>query len=144
VTYNYSEGHWSIGLLDRTAGTDRNVFLKPLMVGTDGKIYEHEIGFVSDRPVFAESGPVQIATGEQIMAARELIPDELTQGDARVSFATKFYPNAVEYDHGPYSLANPTSVRFTARQVKMKVEQVLPSNWRVGVMRLDLVAGGKR
>jgi hypothetical protein len=144
VTYNYRENHWSIGALDRTAGTDRNVFLQPLMVGTDGKIYEHEIGFVSDRPVFAETGPVQIAAGDQIMAARELIPDELTQGDAQVSFATKFYPNAVEYDHGPYSLANPTSVRFTARQVKMKVEQVRPTSWRVGVMRLDLVAGGRR
>ena len=144
VVYNYRENHWAIGVLARTAGTDRNVFLQPMMVGTDGYIYEHEIGFVSGTSVFAESGPVQIGAGDNIMAARELIPDELTQGDAQVSFATKFYPNAVEYDHGPYSLHNPSSVRFTARQVKMKVEQVRPTNWRVGTMRLDVVSGGRR
>jgi hypothetical protein len=144
VTFNYRENHWAIGKLDRTAGTDRNVFQQPLMIGTDGKIYEHEVGFVSDASVYAESGPVQIGSGEQIMSARELIPDEATQGDVQVSFATKFYPNATEYDHGPYSMANPSSVRFTARQVKMKIEQVNPTNWRVGNMRLDIVPGGRR
>ena len=144
VTFNYRENHWAIGKLDRTAGTDRNVFQQPLMIGTDGKIYEHEVGFVSEASVYAESGPVQIGSGEQIMSARELIPDEMTQGDVQVSFATKFYPNATEYDHGPYSMANPSSVRFTARQVKMKIEQVNPTNWRVGNMRLDIVPGGRR
>jgi hypothetical protein len=115
------------------------------MVGTDGYLYEHEVGTSHDSSVlFAESGPVQIGNGDNIMAVKELIPDELTQGDVRVSFATKFYPNATEYDYGPYSMANPTSVRFTARQIKMKIEQVQPSSWRVGIMRIDAVAGGRR
>jgi len=145
VTFNYRENHWAIGKIARTAGTDRNVFQQPLMVGTDGYLYEHEVGTSHDSSVlFAESGPVQIGNGDNIMAVKELIPDELTQGDVRVSFATKFYPNATEYDFGPYSMANPTSVRFTARQIKMKIEQVQPSNWRVGVMRIDAVAGGRR
>lgn len=145
VVFNYRENHWAIGRIARTAGTDSSVFQQPLMIGADGKIYEHEVGVLQDgQTPFAESGPVQIGVGDNIMAARELIPDEMTQGDAQVSFATKFYPNAVEYDHGPYSLANPTSVRFTARQVKVKVEQVRPTNWRVGTMRLDVVSGGRR
>ena len=145
VTFNYRENHWAIGKVARTAGTDRNVFQQPLIVGTDGYVYEHEVGVShSGASVYAESGPVQIGNGDNIMAARELIPDELSQGAVQVSFATKFYPNATEYDHGPYSTANPTSVRFTARQVKMKVEQAQQTNWRVGIMRLDAVAGGRR
>ena len=145
VVFNYRENHWSIGQITRTAGTDRNVFQQPLMIGTDGKIYEHEVGVLhGDATPFAESGPVQIGNGDNIMSARELIPDELTQGDVQVSFATKFYPQATEYDHGPYSLSSPTSVRFTARQVKMKVEQTEQTGWRVGQMRLDVVSGGRR
>jgi hypothetical protein len=145
VSYNYRENHWAIGMLARTAGTDRNVFQQPMMVGTDGFVYEHEVGVQHDQAsIYAESGPVQLGVGDNIMAARELIPDELTQGDVQVSFATKFYPNATEYDFGPYSLNSPTSIRFTARQVKMKVEQTEQTNWRVGVMRIDAVPGGRR
>ena len=145
VTFNYRENHWAIGKVARTAGTDRNVFQQPFMVGADGYVYEHEVGVAhGGASIYAESGPVQIGNGDNIMAARELIPDELSQGAVQVSFATKFYPNATEYDHGPYSTANPTSVRFTARQVKMKVEQAQQTNWRVGIMRLDAVAGGRR
>jgi len=145
VTFNYRENHWAIGKVARTAGTDRNVFQQPLIVGTDGYVYEHEVGVAhGGASIYAESGPVQIGNGDNIMAARELIPDELSQGAVQVSFATKFYPNATEYDHGPYSTANPTSVRFTARQVKMKVEQAQQTNWRVGIMRLEAVAGGRR
>ena len=58
VIYNYRENHWNIGTLARTAGTDRGVFLNPLMVSADGYIYEHEVGFAYDGgSVYAESGP---------------------------------------------------------------------------------------
>ena len=145
VTYNYRENHWSIGLMSRTCGTDRNVFLQPIMVGTDGYIYEHEVGFEhGGASIYAESGPVQIGNGDNIMAMKELIPDEMNQGDTQISFATKFYPNAVEYDYGPYSMSNPTAIRVTARQIKMKIEQVVPTSWRVGVTRVDAVPGGRR
>ena len=42
------------------------------------------------------------------------------------------------------SPSNPTSVRFTGRQVKMRVEGDQATDWRVGVMRLEVKAGGKR
>jgi len=41
-------------------------------------------------------------------------------------------------------MANPTSVRFTGRQVRMRVEGDRLADWRVGIMRLDAVAGSKR
>jgi len=145
VSYNYRENHWAVGTLSRTSGIGRGVFDRPLMVGADGYVYEHEIGFDhGDASVFLESGPVQLGSGESIMAVRELIPDELTQGDTQISFSTKFYPNAAEYSFGPYSMANPTSARFSGRQVSMRIEQVQGAAWRVGTVRVDAVAAGRR
>jgi hypothetical protein len=41
-------------------------------------------------------------------------------------------------------MANPTSVRFTARQVKIRIDSNGNNNWRVGTMRVDAVANGRR
>ena len=145
VVYNYREGHWNIGSLSRTAGTGRGSFDRPMLVGADGYVYEHEVGFLHDSAnLYAESGPVQIGAGDNIMSVSELIPDELSQGDVTATFKTKFYPNAEEREYGPYSMSNPTSVRFTARQVKMRVESSGNNNWRVGTMRVDAKPGGRR
>jgi len=145
VLYNYREGHWNVGTLARTAGTGRGAFDHPLLVSTDGYIYEHEVGFNYDsESLFCESGPVQIGAGDNLMAVKELIPDELNQGDVTATFKTRLYPNGVESTHGPYSMSNPTSVRFTARQVKMRVQSNGNNNWRVGTMRIDATQGGRR
>jgi len=144
VLYNYREGHWNIGLLSRTCGTGTGAFDKPLMVGVDGYLYEHEIGLANTGDIYAESGPFQIATGDNIMSVREVIPDELNQGNVALTFSTRFYPNGASEAHGPYSTANPTSVRFSGRQIKMKLQQSQSTDWRVGTMRLDAVAGGRR
>ena len=145
VLYNYREGHWNIGTLARTAGTGRGAFNKPLLISTDGYLYEHEVGFDYDgQTLYAESGPVQLGAGDALMAVKELIPDELTQGEVTATFKTKLYPNGSESDHGPYSMSNPTSVRFTARQVKMRVSSSGNNNWRVGTMRIDAVQGSRR
>ena len=45
VTWNYSENHWTMGVLARLAGADRGVMVHPLLAGSDGFIYEHEVGF---------------------------------------------------------------------------------------------------
>ena len=145
VTYNYRENHWNIGSLARTAGTDAGVFTNPLLVSSDGYIYEHEVGFAYDSAsVFAESGPVQLGNGDNIMSVRQVIPDEQTLGEAVVSFKTRNYPTGAQSTFGPYTAANPTDVRFAARQVNVKVTGAVLADWRIGVMRLEAVAGGKR
>jgi hypothetical protein len=145
VTYNYRENHWNIGSLARTAGTDAGVFTNPLLVSTDGYIYEHEVGFAYDSAsVFAESGPVQLGNGDNIMSVRQVVPDEQTLGEAVVSFKTRNYPTGTQSTFGPYTAANPTDVRFAARQVNVKVTGAVLADWRIGVMRLDAVASGKR
>lgn len=145
VTYNYREQHWSIGSLARTAGTDRGVFNYPLMVSTDGYIYEHEVGVSYDGATpYAQTGPIEFGGGDQIMVARQLIADENTQGAVGVQFKTRFTPLGSEVVK-TYTIDSPyTPVRFSGRQIEMKITGDSMTDWRVGVMRLDAVAGGQR
>jgi len=145
VTYNYRENHWAIGSLSRTAGTDRGVFSNPLMVSSDGYVYEHEVGYdYGGASVYAETGPIEVGNGDAIMSVRQVIPDEQTLGEVVVSFKTRMYPTADESTFGPYSASEPTDVRFSARQVKVRYTANVLSDWRVGVTRLEAVASGGR
>ena len=145
ITWNYRDNFWSIGSLSRTAGVNSGVFLYPQMVATDGYVYEHEVGFAyDDATVFVESGPIEIGNGDAVMNVRQVIPDEKNLGNVKATFKTRFYPTSAETTHGPFTMTNPTSVRFQGRQVSMRIEANINTNWRVGTMRLDAVAGGKR
>lgn len=145
VTYNYRENHWAVGSMARTIGVNDDVYINPIRVAPDGFLYEHEVGFAYNGPMpFAESGPVELGQGDQVYMAKYMYPDEKTQGQVQARFATKFYPNATEYDFGPYQMANPTSIRFTGRQVAMKVEGIVEADWRVGLPRIDVEVGGLR
>ena len=145
VSYDYAENIWMTGTMDRTAGVDRGVFRYPMFIASDGTLYEHEVGYNydSDTP-FAETGPIAIGVGENIMNVTQLIPDEKTQGDVNAKFKTRFYPNAEEREYGPFTMSNPVSVRFQGRQVRMRVEGNADTDWRVGIMRLDAKQGGRR
>jgi len=145
VVYNYREQHWTIGSLARTAGTDRGVFNYPLMVSPDGYIYEQEVGVTYDGATpFAQTGPIEFGNGDRIMVARQLIADEKTQGSVGVQFKTRFTPLGSEVVK-TYTIDSPyTPVRFSGRQVEMKVTGDSMTDWRIGVMRLDAVAGGER
>jgi hypothetical protein len=145
VVYNYRENHWAIGDLARTAGTDRGVFANPLMVSSDGYIYEHEVGYAYDSAVpFAESGPVELGNGDQTMSVRQLVPDEQTLGEVQVSFKVRQYPMSTETTYGPYTASQPTDVRFSGRQVKVRYTGAVLDDWRVGVPRMEAIAAGGR
>jgi len=115
------------------------------MVDAAGEVYEHEVGFDYDSAVlFAESGPLEIGNGDNVFNIRQVIPDEQTLGEAKVSFKTRLFPTGTESTFGPFTAANPTSVRFSGRQFNMVVTGDVLADWRIGVMRLDIVAMGKR
>lgn len=145
VTYNYREGHWAIGMMARTAGTDRGVFANPLFVSTDGFIYDHEVGYTYDSVApYAQSGPIELGNGDNVMAVRSVIPDEQTLGEVAISFTARMYPTSAESTYGPFSAKAPTDTRFSGRSVKMKVTGNVLDDWRVGVMRLEATSAGKR
>jgi len=144
VVYDYKEGHWNIGTLSRTTGVDLGAFSSPLWFDAAGNLYNHELGYTHDSAPFLESGPISIGSGDNIMRVNEIIPDEGTQGEASLTFKTRFYPNGSETEHGPFTLQNPTGARFQGRQVRMRINGSELNNWRAGKMRLNVVEGGRR
>lgn len=145
VTFDYKEGHWAVGTIDRTAAVDRGVFDNPIWADASGNLYNHEYGFAHGTGTpFAESGSISLGNGDQIMKVNQLIPDELTQGDVKVTFKTRFHPNDTEVSHGVYTLANPTPVRFSGRQIRIRIEGEKLADWRSGIMRINVTNGGAR
>ncbi len=146
MSYNYRENHWAVGSLARTAGTDRGVFSYPLMVSTDGYVYEHEVGLQYDgASPYAETGPFEIGNGDRTMMARQLIPDEKSLGSVSVQFKTKLTPEGSESTKSYTINGAYTNVRFSGRQAAMRITGAAPNtDWRVGTMRLDVVESGRR
>jgi hypothetical protein len=121
------------------------VFTTPVWFDHNGNSYNHEIGndYSGNQP-YLESGPINIANGDNVMHLTQMIPDELDQGNVSAIIKTRFYPNGEEREYGPYSMSNPTSLRATGRQVRIRFTGVEHQNWRIGKMRFNVEQGGKR
>lgn len=108
-------------------------------------IYQHEVGLNYDgQSQFAETGPISLQNGDTMLKVNSVIPDEKTQGDVQMTFKTRFNPNDAERTYGPFDPTNPTSLRFSGRQIRMRVSGDEAADWRVGVMRLNVKPGGRR
>jgi hypothetical protein len=144
VAYDYRENHWLIGDLTRSTGVDSGPFQEPWWVANSAA-YRHENGYGHESAaVFLESGPIDFADGDTVARITEVIPEEDTQGEVSLKFKTKFYPNDTETTHGPYNPANPISVRFTGRQMKLRIDGGEGNNWRFGDLRIRAYGGGRR
>lgn len=149
VIYNYREGHWSIGQLARTAWTGSGIWKYPLAVDPSGYVYEHENGWTANGTAltstrYAESGPAEVGNGDQTMDILQLLPDDKTMGDTKISFDSQFTPDGLITSYGPYTLAPYTSVRLSGRQVQMKIVGNADDDWRVGTVRVEAKPGGGR
>lgn len=150
VTYNYGTGVWTIGTIIRTDGIDRAFLQYPIYGSATGACYEHENGTAradeGGSPTYLpyiESGPIEIGEGDTVMHVTRYIPDEATLGTVTTQLYSRLYPTATETDHGQFTHANPTSMRVTARQVRVK-HVTVSGDWRVGTPRLEVRPGGKR
>ena len=148
VTYNWVGNFWQFGTLSRTYAIDRSPNQYPLTVEpTSAGVFtllEYERGFDYGGLVpFAEGGPLELGQGDRVFSMLYLIPDDLTAGDVNATLFLKFFPDGPETTVGPFTLSEQTSIRETARQVRLRMTQVNPG-WRVGIPRLDVVPGGRR
>lgn len=148
VMYSTRTGRWvaANSAVARTCGAAAGVFQYPLLMGSDGKLYEHEIGWDYDGVYpYAQSGPLELGAGDRVMNVAGFIGDENTLGDVRVSFKGRSFPALTETTWGPYTVStSPTNARLTGRQLEAKVEFVAAADSRFGVMRMDMQAGGRR
>lgn len=93
---------------------------------------------------YLESGPIEIGDGDRLMEIQRLVPDEKTLGDVQATLFTAFYPTSEEKESGPHTLENPTSLREKGRQLRLRLEEVRATGWRVGVLRLGLRPSSRR
>lgn len=150
VIFNYLENHWSTGDMTRTAGIDRGAFEYPMMADTT-RVYDHERGTsrTGVTAPFLESGPVEIGDGDQIIDVTGMVPDESTSagqvlGSTTAKFFVTNHPDEAEVEFGPFTMANPTDVRLSARQIRMRIDELVEGDWRVGEPRLDMQPGSRR
>jgi hypothetical protein len=134
-----------IGELIREAGVDLGVFPRPIWVGNDGVVYDHETGRnFGGADCYAESGPMEVGDGERMFMATMLIPDERTQGEVTTTFKVRNWPNASEAEFGPYTMADKVDLRFTAREMRLRVDGVASADWRWGSPRVEARRRGRR
>lgn len=150
VVWNYRENHWTTGALVRTAGCDSGALEYPLLAASNGKLFEHERTFVhtdlddSTLTPYLESGPVEAGEGDQVLYISQILPDERTLGQVELSLYGSFEPMANETLYGPFSINKNTDARMSARWVRLRLDQVVEEDWRVGVIRLNGKTAGSR
>ncbi len=147
VIYNVNQRIWYYGIMPRTDGIDRGPLQHPICtkpVSGTSQPMEHEKSDNYDGLVpFAETGPIEIGNGDQVMTVLGLIPDEKTLGDVSGTLTFKDHPTDGGAEVVLPTLSAQTDIRATGRSVRLKVTQVRPG-WRVGHFRLDVASGGRR
>ncbi len=154
ITWNYIDNVWATGSLDRSCWLDQGVMDLPMACSSNGTIYEHESGTLNNSAdigssyPYAKTGPIEIAEGDRLVQANQIIPDSdsSTIPGITLSFKGKTTPLGSETDFGSFTFDADgyQDCRFTARQISMTVTGDRTQSFQVGDIRLDVQARGKR
>lgn len=159
VIYNYAEGTWSVGSMDRTAWIPESLWGVPLGAAS-GKVYRHETGAGADgQPIdsYIQSGDVDIASGDRMSFASRFLPDIEFIGDtmmpqAGVEIRRRDWPMH-EVRAGSSDLVGTffvgktkqVSVRVRARALALRVgASTAGFRWKLGTFRLDVQPDGRK
>lgn len=153
VLYNYVEQTWAIGSLSRTCFIGNSqVFAQPYGFGTNGYLYDHEVGNDDDgSPLgdYLESGDVEIGQGDWMMRIRKYVPDfkELV-GTVAVTVKARKYPAEAQQTKGPINVTSSTryiNPHLRGRQMSLYIASSgLGSYWQGGTQRVQLRPSGRR
>lgn len=147
AVWQYKDNYWTIGRVARTCGIDTcgSLFSNPIMISSDGKLYDHELGWAYDSlSPYATSGPVELGEGDNIMHVLGLYPDDATVGDVTASFTVRRNPDDAGTAYGPYSLTAKTDLRFSGGQVELTATGARMTDWRFGIPKLEAMQGEGR
>ena len=168
VVFNYEEGAWSIGELNRTAWIDQGIFDSPIGGYTTsdvGYLYNHETGNDADGSpmdnVFIESSDFDIGEGEEFQYVSRIIPDIKFTGSGgtgqtvNVVLKQRNFPGESLTTNSTSTCTSSTTkidTRLRARQAALRIESdddgSLGSRsgvgFRVGAMRMDVRPNGRR
>jgi hypothetical protein len=165
VVYNYQEGIWYIGTLDRTAWLDRGISSLPVGTGTDNYLFNHEVGAKADGAAmtsFIESGDLGVSDGNQFSFVTRVIPD-LNFRDTNVDNTTvdfilsaKNAPGQVAQTTNTDTITKTSNVpvdqytsqyqtRLRGRSFTFKIQSTdADVLWRLGIPRVDIRSDGRR
>ena len=155
VTYNYADGAWSIGSLQRNVWHDAGGFKQvPFAFDKDGKLYNHETGTSDNGSAmssFIETGDVELdSTGENLFMVDKIIPDTTMTADTNlfVQIKTRKYPTAPEITKGAFTVTSTTekiSTRAKGRQMAVKFFSTgTTDQWLLGDFRVNARKDGLR
>lgn len=152
VIYNYAEGWWSIGSMDRTAAYGAGVFQYPIAADSANDLYYQESGWTAagveigtDR--YVTTGAVNISDGNSLVHVRQAITDSGSgYNSTQLQMITSFTPEGAQTTHGPYQprVDGYTDMRATGREFRLKVESTQDAEWSIGQIRLNITTGGQR
>ena len=155
VTFNYVDGAWSIGTMQRNAWSDAtNVRNVPFAFDTDGKLYNHETGTSDNGLVmdaYIETGEVEIdASGNNLFMVDKIIPDATMSNNTNLylQLKTRKYPNSTETTKGAFTVTSSTdkiSTRAKGRQMAVKFySSGADDDWSLGDFRVNTREDGLR
>jgi hypothetical protein len=156
IKYNYQEGQWDYGYLQRGAWEDVSALGNPIGA-TVTQLYQHELTNDADgtpiSPSF-ETGYFTIAEGELMSFVDFIVPDMKfgTYGSSGAS--CNITVNAVDYPgdtprtYGPVTFTSTTSnlnPRLRGRFMSLAIDSNdLGSFWRVGAIKYRYAPTGRR
>ena len=155
VSFNYADGAWTIGSLDRNVWHDALGFRKvPFAFDSDGKLYNHETG-TSDNgsamSAYIETSEVEIdASGNKLFMVDKIIPDATMTSNTNLylQLKTRKYPNATETIKGAFTVTSSTdkiSTRAKGRQMAVKFYSTgTTDDWSLGDFRVNTREDGLR
>lgn len=151
VTYNFAQGVWYTGTLDRTCWVSQGVYSKPIGFGATGTVFEHESGtddLGSGLVSFIESGDVDIGDGTLVQLISAILPDFDLSGSVEILIKTRRYPQASQIEKGPFTVSGSTqriNVRARGRQAAYRVSSSgVGDDWRLGAMGFEVQDDGER
>jgi len=141
VTWNYAQNFWLNGKLNRTCGVPAGILPNPILLRSDGFVYNHATGYdYEGLTPYVTCWPIEIGNGERQMLIKRIIPDELFQGQVKVRFDTQHYPTKPVKSYGPYTMDGPpVNTRVPGREVAMVFLGHAATSWRVGKFKFDVV-----
>ena len=165
VIYNYADGIWYFGNLDRTAWLDRGTRIYPI-AASSSYLYNHEFGYDDDGTSmnsFIESGAMDIGDGDRFTYIKRVIPDltftgstNLSTPQATFTLKSRNFPGgnfdntasgtATRTQSSPVELfTNQLHTRTRGRSFAMRIESnALGSKWKLGSPRVDMQQDGRR
>jgi hypothetical protein len=156
VTFNYIDGVWAIGSLERTFWHDTSFSGGYPIATNNGYIYIHDYGTTADGEAmepFIEGSDLAVSEGNQYAFIKRLIPDIRFNGQNETPVASfeilrRNFPGqsfSVGYTSEVLSDTTEKFVRVRGRQFALRVSSSSANmGWSLGTQRLEIRPDGQK